>query len=72
MASGVKYSGPCKGGPISGKPLHHPEERFFMFKRGGKLISYHWDGTSDLPDDIQVGAYEWDDADKCWQWTREI
>lgn len=43
-----------------------------MFKRGGKLITYSWDGTSDLPDDIQAGAYEWDAADKCWQWTREI
>lgn len=63
-------SGTCKGGPMTGKPLHHPEERLLMFKRDGKLISYNWDGTSDLPADIQVGAYEWDDG--CWQWTREV
>ena len=43
-----------------------------MFKREGKMISYHWDGKTDLPVDIEVGAYEWDDDDKCWQWTREV
>ena len=42
------------------------------FKRDGKIISYVWDGTSDLPPDIEVGAYEWDAEGKCWQWTREL
>lgn len=65
-------SGICKGGPINGKPLHHPEERFFMFKRDGRLITYTMPpgGAGELPPDIQAGAYEWD-VD-CWQWTREV
>ena len=70
MAKGVKYSGLCKGGPINGKALHHAEGRFFMFKREGKLITRSQ--TADQPVGIEVGAYEWDDDDKCWQWTREV
>jgi hypothetical protein len=66
------FSGICKGGPLNGKPLHHSVERFFKFKRDGRIISYFWDGHSPLPDDIEVGAYEWDAEDKCWQWTREV
>lgn len=74
MVKGVKYSGTCKGGPLNGKALHHPEGRFFMFKREGKIISYTMPpaGAKDLPAEISVGAYEWDDDDKCWQWTREV
>lgn len=65
-------SGICRGGPLSGQPLHHPEERLFLFKRDKKLISYTMPdaGPSALPPEIEVGAYEWDGSQ--WQWTREI
>jgi hypothetical protein len=65
-------SGICRGGPISGQYLHHHEDRFLMFKREGKLVTYTMPegGPSELPKDTQVGAYEYD-GDQ-WQWTREI
>lgn len=68
-ADGFMYSATCNNGPLHGKPLHHPEERFEMFKREGRMISYHRQPGAPLPPDIEVGAYVFNDGR--WEWTRD-
>lgn len=70
------FSGICRDGPLSGKPLHHSEQRLFLVKRRGKLISHYiprdWTlSTIETSDgEAEVGAYDFDGD--LWQWTREL
>ena len=69
---GEKYQGICRGGPYSGKPLYHGEDRYYLFKREKKLVGYVMPpgGVKDLPEGMEVGVYEFD-GDQ-WQWSREV
>lgn len=64
-------SGICRGGPLSGKPLHHAGGPYAVFKREGKLVSYTMPagGPSELPKGMEVGWYVFDGD--LWQWTRD-
>ena len=59
-ARATLYSGPCRGGPLDGKPLHHGTPLFTVAFRDGRPITWAGPATAEVSiADYQYAGGEW-------------